>query len=446
MHSLTDKLRSIESLQQTIEAHGKLPDEVLRKIEYKFRLECNYHSNKIEGGTLTKPETRSVMIGNIRVDGKPLKDIREMKGHDEAMLDIYKIGRNEKRIAESRILQFHKMIIKGATPEEEKEMEIGQWKTEINHVINYRGEKFYFSPPDEIRSSIHDLLNWLNAGLDKIHSNDKKALHPVLLAFEFHLRYLTIHPFSDGNGRTARLLTNLILVSIGYPPFWVKEGGEKEVYNRYLADIQSYGGSPDIFYGFLADILERSLKITLDAIQGEDIEDMDDWLKELQILKSSLPSEDQIRVARTKDSVNSVFEQSIKPTVEKLFHQLRVYNDLFLTNETWFSVGSGSLPLQTIDDWHHIRPNFNYQVDERVSFNYQLAGFKKDRENPFYIRCQVIWKFGQYGYDCYIEGSTEQENQHQKQYDEFYIDDEINDIVKQCGTVLLDQLRSYLNK
>ena len=88
MSSLTDKLRAIEFHRRSIESHGKLPDEVLRKIEYKYRLECNYNSNKIEGGTLTKSETRSVMTGNITVEGKPLKDIREMQGHDEAMKDM----------------------------------------------------------------------------------------------------------------------------------------------------------------------------------------------------------------------------------------------------------------------------------------------------------------------------------------------------------------------
>ena len=117
MSSLTDKLRSIESLRRTIESYGKLPDEVLRKVEYKFRLECNYNSNKIEGGTLTKSETRSVMTGNITVEGKPLKDIREMQGHDESMKDIFQIGKGKKRLSEKRILHMHEMVIIAETPE-----------------------------------------------------------------------------------------------------------------------------------------------------------------------------------------------------------------------------------------------------------------------------------------------------------------------------------------
>ncbi len=79
--------------------------------------------------------------------------------------------------------------------------------------------------------------------------------------------FLTIHPFSDGNGRTARILTNLILISLAYPPFWVTEGAEKDAYNRYLADIQAYGGSPDLCYEFLAGLVQRSVEI-LEMMKG----------------------------------------------------------------------------------------------------------------------------------------------------------------------------------
>lgn len=443
MSSLTDRLRSIEFLHRSIESHGKLPVEVLRKIEYKFRLECNYNSNKIEGGTLTKSETRSVMTGNITVEGKPLKDIREMQGHDEAMKDIFQIGKGEKRLSERRILHMHEMVIKAETPEQEQE--IGKWKTVDNYIYNYRLERLDFTPHTEVKESIHRLLDWLNAGLDKIHNNTKDAPNPLLLACEFHLKYLTIHPFVDGNGRTARLLTNLILASLGYPPFWITEGGEKEVYNRYLGDIQTYGGSPDLLYEFLIGLVERSMQIVMDAIEGKDIEDIDDWVKELRLLKSSLPTEDELKVARTKETTEMVLERSIKPTVVELMSKLREYDDLFLTKKMSFSVGSGAIEITNVDDWNNIRPNFNYQVNERVGFTYSLEGYKKDRENPFYIQCRVFWEFGLYDYSCFIEQKNT-EKQHVKRYDEFYSSGVRSDIVRQCGQLLLRELESHLNK
>lgn len=443
MPNLADKLRAIASLRELIEAKGKLPEEVLRKIDYKFRLECNYNSNKIEGGTLTKPETRSVMIGNITVEGKPLKDIREMKGHDEVMQDILRIGTGEKRISEKRIKDIHKKIIVPETPEEEKE--IGEWKQIGNHIFNYRLEKFEFTPPEEVPVAIHDLLNWLNAGLDKIHNNPKDAPDPLLLAFEFHTKYLTIHPFIDGNGRTARILSNLVLVSLGYPPFWVTEGGEKDAYNRYLADVQAYGGSPDLLYTFLAGLVERSLQLTLDAIEGREIEDVDDWAKKLRLLKSSLPSEDALKIARTKESTDAVFQQSIKATIATLMEKLQVYDDLFLTKKMWFSVGSGSNSLQGLDDLDSIMPNYNYQVSETLGFSYQLDGYKKERGNPFSIRCKVSWKLEEYQYYCYVEGLNKGD-QYPKRYDEFYSTNEINGIASQCGEVLFQQLESQVKQ
>ncbi|MBK7407294.1 MAG: Fic family protein [Saprospirales bacterium] len=434
MPTLTDRLLTIESLRHTIEAHGKLPDEVLRRIEYKFRLECNYNSNKIEGGTLTKPETRSVMTGNITVAGKPLKDIREMKGHDEAMKDIFRMGNSEKRLSEKRIQAVHKQIIVAETPEQEQA--IGKWKTRGNHIINYRGEKFDFTPPNVVPEAIHDLLNWLNAGLDKIRSQDKNAPNPILLALEFHLRYLTIHPFLDGNGRTARLLTNLVLVSLGYPPFWVAEGGEKDVYNRYLADVQAYGGSPDLLYEFLAGLLERSLQITLDAIEGREIEDLDDWKKELTLLKNRLPEKDGLSAMRSQETVTGVYNQSIKPALIRVVQELTEYDDLFLKKEVWIGTDHLSTLYQMESDLDN-PVEFN-DITQSIHFNYNLEGFKKAQEKQFHIKCRLIWNFDNYAYSLQIEGAKEA-LQFKKKYDEFYGKSEIDEIVKQCGSIMLQQ-------
>jgi Fic family protein len=443
MPNLSDRLRNIQSLRDSIESKGKLPDDVLRKIEYKFRLECNYNSNKIEGGTLTKPETRSVMIGNITVEGKPLKDIREMKGHDIAMQDILHIGYGEKRISEKRIKDIHRQIIVPETPEEEKE--IGVWKQNGNHIFNYREEKFQFTPPNEVPEAVHDLLNWLNTGLDKIQSKQKDAPHPLLLAFEFHTKYLTIHPFTDGNGRTARILTNLILVSLGYPPFWVTEGGEKDAYNRYLADVQAYGGSPDLLYEFLAGLVERSLQLTLDAVEGREIEDVDDWAKKLHLLKTSLPSEDSLKESRTRASTDAVFQQSIKATVRTLIEKLQAYDVLFVTKKMWFSIGSSGTSVEAVDQLDSIMPNYNYQAYEKLAFSYSLEGYKKDSSNPFSLRCKVIWILKEYEYSCYVEGGNKGD-QYQKQYDKFYSPDEIGDIVSQCGEILYQQLATQVQQ
>ncbi len=267
MSTLPEIFASITSLRDQIAQHGKLPQELLRQIEYRFRLECNYTSNRLEGGTLSRQETRSVMVGNITVDKKPFRDIVEMQGHDKIMVEILRIGHGEVALSERRIKDIHRTIIFEEDPENQKL--VGNWKTEPNHIINSRLERFDFLPPYEVPEAMHQLLNWLNAELEKVNRGAKNALEPALLAFEFHLRFLRIHPFHDGNGRTARLLSNLILVANGYPPFYINDE-EKAIYNRYLSDIQGYGGNPDLFYEFMAGLLQRSLQLTLDVIEGRE--------------------------------------------------------------------------------------------------------------------------------------------------------------------------------
>src|SRR5688572_19987400 len=105
--SFRDKLFQIDQLQEAIDKNGKLGSEMLKKINNKFRLEWNYHSNNIEGNSLSRRETRTVMVGNITIDGKPLKDVYEMHQHDEIITSILKIGKGELNISEKRIKDIH---------------------------------------------------------------------------------------------------------------------------------------------------------------------------------------------------------------------------------------------------------------------------------------------------------------------------------------------------
>ena len=268
--SFEQKLLRIDELQHKINGFGKLPDTVLKKINYKFRLEWNYTSNSMEGNTLTKEETRSVMIGNITVEGKPIKDILEMKGHDEVINTILKIGKSELNISEKRIKEMHIGIMHEENPEKKKA--IGQWKTVQNYLYNYRNERFDFVAPVEVPDRMHQLINWLNAEKDKIQRKLPSALHPVELALKFNLDYVTIHPFYDGNGRTSRILTNLILISYGYPPLYIKEN-ERRPYYQYLGDIQGYGGDSDVFFDYMAGLVIRSQQLVLDAVEEQETED-----------------------------------------------------------------------------------------------------------------------------------------------------------------------------
>lgn len=317
---LQELIQEIEQVKAQIDAYGKLPEDVLKKINYKFRLDWNYYSNKMEGGTLTRDETRSVMVGNVTVEGKPFKDVAEMNGHDVVVREILNIGTGKSRLSERRIKDVHKSIIKEEDDPQKNNL-IGEWKAEPNELINYKGEKINFVPPAEVKEEMHDLLNRTNADLDAFFNNKKDAKHPLFIASDFHLDYVKIHPFFDGNGRTARIFTNLILISCGYPPIVIRDE-EKQGYYKTLADIQAYGGNPNIFYGLMGNMLLRSLELVKDAIEGKPIDEKDDVTKEIQLLKQQIEAigeKENVtkrKIATVRRVIDDVYAPMIKETVQ----------------------------------------------------------------------------------------------------------------------------------
>ena len=332
--SLKELLKHIDELQTQIQAHGKLDNEVLKRINYKFRLDWNYNSNVMEGNSLTKMETRSVMINNITLEGKPLKDVLEMRGHDEVITNILKIGKGELNLSEKRLLEIHKGIMYEDDPEKKKG--IGIWKTDNNYLYNYKNERVDFTPHTEVKEKMHELINWLNTQKEKIAAKDKKALHPVVLAFEFHLRYIGIHPFYDGNGRTSRILTNLILIAYGYPPIIVKLE-EKNKYYQYLADIQSYGGAPDLFYEFMGGLLVRSQQIVLDAIDGKDIDEPDDLYKEITLWSQEMEGIPD-PLFRSGEVIYDLYQNCLKNFIFTFIEKNQIFVKLFKNTGIYLSI------------------------------------------------------------------------------------------------------------
>lgn len=409
--SYAKKLQQIEQLQQAIQQHGKLSEDVLKKINYKFRLEWNYTSNNMEGNSLTKQETRSVMVGNITVEGKPIKDVLEMKGHDEVINSILKMGKGELNISEKRIKEIHAGIMHEEDPEKKKQ--IGVWKKDPNYLYNYKQERFDFAAPADVPERMHQLINWLSAQKENIQRGDADALHPVQLAFQFHLDYISIHPFYDGNGRTVRILTNLILISYGYPPVYVKEN-EKETYYQYLADIQGYGGSPDLFFDFMAGLLIRSLQLVLDAAEGKDIEEPDDLLKEISLWKQQLNNNLPEAQPKSDDMVVELYIKCLNSLYE-MFHEKmhQAFYDLFAE---WDEKGyvnnsnNGSKNKLMIDERMQYLSNIladptlinkiqtsNASIDN-ISLNIRMLGFKKDGTNAFNTVAEIRTEFESYKY------------------------------------------------
>lgn len=449
--SYSEKRKQIDLLKVKIESHGELGAEIKKQIHYKFRLDWNYYSNSMEGNTLTMDETRSVMVGNLTVGGKPIKDVLEMKGHDEIVLEILKIGKGELRLSEHRIHEIHRGIMH--EEDEGSKAKIGKWKKEPNYIYNYKNERFDFIPPNEVHERMHALLNKTNAAIDAIRANKKDAPHPIDVALEFHLEYVLIHPFYDGNGRTARILTNLLLISLGYPPFWVKTN-ERKVYYQYIGDIQGYGGKPDLFYDFAADLVLRSQQLVLDAIDGKDILDEDDLDKRIELFKKQLNAPDIVTASKSLHETNEVLAKSIFPLLQNLDGKLEKLKDLFNSSDrrmsytekgVLYNLGSNESRWEDLrDNWLASRTPENNNIDlagiSEFTFTYQLKGYKKSL-NLQYINIYMTFRFNEFDYSLRIREDYSNEKRFGygqiigKQVASGIVKDLIEDVLRQIAGV-----------
>ena len=438
----SEKIKQVDLLQEKINAHVALSDEVKKKINYKFRLDWNYYSNSMEGNTLTMDETRSVMVGNLTVGGKPIKDVLEIKGHDEVIADILKIGKGELRLSEKRIKEIHKGIM--YEEDKEKDKKIGVWKTDLNYVMNYKGERFDFVAPADVPNRMHDLLNETNAAIDAIYQKKKDAPHPLYIALQFHLDYVVIHPFYDGNGRTARILTNLLLISFGYPPFWVKTN-ERNIYNQYIADIQGYAGNPILFFESVADMILRSQQLMLDAIEGKEISEPEDWEKQLTLLKKQSKPEDEVTVTKSVTSVLDIINNCAFPLIEKVMHKLSAFDELFAEKRVLFGSGSNQSIITNLDEAKEILFNDNDRYMNEIRFTYYLNGYKKSGTNTFSVSIDLSWNFDQFKYRFFLN-HADYTTAVLKLYHQYFDEIEINAFVNESGGILMKQIESQINR
>ena len=219
--SALPQLAEAKRLKAELDALRPLDPAQEARIWQKFRLDWNYHSNHIEGNSLTFGETKALLLHNITASGKPLKDHLEIHGHNEAIHAVLDFVKGGEPLTETFVRQLHQMILReryevaAETPDgkpAKRWIEVGQYKTAPNHVRTKTGETFHFAEPFETPAKMHALVDFVNKAMAD------PEVDGLALAAQVHYQFVVIHPFDDGNGRMARLLMNFILVRYGYPP------------------------------------------------------------------------------------------------------------------------------------------------------------------------------------------------------------------------------------
>jgi len=218
---------SIAAKKKRLDKLRPMSPKALADLERYYDIELTYTSNAIEGNTLSPVETTLVIEKGITVRGKPLKDHLEALDHYDAIRYVRELARHETAITESDVRNLHRLVMQRSAPEI-----AGQYATLPRYVRTEIG-RHSFPPPAEVPSLIGDFAAWLGPSPNTPET-----------AFDAHRRLVDIHPFNDGNGRTARLLMNLVLIRGGYPPVTVRPEDRLE-YIRGLQEEQAGGSIED---------------------------------------------------------------------------------------------------------------------------------------------------------------------------------------------------------
>lgn len=202
----------VDSLKRKLDSKRPIPKETLKSLRESINLEWTYNSNGIEGNTLTLRETQVVLEG-ITVGGKSIKEHLEAINHEKAILFLDDLVKDNEPISEWNIKNIHQLILKDIDNEN-----AGRYRKEN---VTIKGATHI--PPDYLK--VPELMEKLI-----LTYNTWNEYHPIIQAALLHGELVKIHPFVDGNGRTSRLLMNLVLMNSGYNPVIIKKESRLKYY------------------------------------------------------------------------------------------------------------------------------------------------------------------------------------------------------------------------
>ncbi|MBI5399841.1 Fic family protein [Candidatus Saganbacteria bacterium] len=230
MPHLSELFKEIDRKKALIDQARPLPAIILDKLTEYLDIEWTYNSNAIEGNTMTRQETMLILKEGLTISGKSMREHLEVTNHKNAIDYLAELLTKVEPITQKDVKRIHFLVLEGINNEN-----AGKYRS----VEVYISGTTYLPPkPAEVPELMLDFSKWL------VERQELQDLHPVKLAAEAHYKFVTIHPFIDGNGRTARLLMNLILMKYGYPIAVLECETDKR--KRYYQAIRT-GHTGDLF-------------------------------------------------------------------------------------------------------------------------------------------------------------------------------------------------------
>jgi len=232
-----------------LDARRPLPPAIVSRLKEYFDVEWTHHSTAIEGNTLTLQETLVVLKHGLTIGGKSLREHLEVVDHKKAIDFVESLAAVRRPLTEEDLKAIHRLVLAGV-----EDALAGQYR---GVQVRLAGSRYLPPPPQEVPRRMKEFVAWLEYA-------EVPDLHPVFVAAKAHLELVTIHPFVDGNGRTARLLQNLLLMRRGFPPAVIRVE-ERAEYYRALEQAQMGAGEEEFIHQ-VARAVDRSLDVYLEAV------------------------------------------------------------------------------------------------------------------------------------------------------------------------------------
>ena len=241
-------MKKLELYKSFLNSKRPIQKSILSRIENTLRNDFIYNSNAIEGNSLTRQETEVILEYGVTVKGKPLKDHLEVKGQEYAINFLNNIIKENEVLSLRLIKEFHSLILGPVDPEI-----AGQFKKFKNKIV---GSSFETSDPIFVEEDLEKILK-------DYFSSTENAIEKIA---KFHANFEKIHPFSDGNGRTGRLIMNFELMKAGYPICIIKNEDRLEYYNS-LNEAQANNNYDEIVK-FVEENLEKTFEFYFEHISN----------------------------------------------------------------------------------------------------------------------------------------------------------------------------------
>jgi Fic family protein len=292
-----EKFVEVDQLKKKLDEYRPLDPEKVSAIQEKFRIEWTYHSRAIEGGILTLSETAFFLQEGLTTKGRPLSEYLETKNHAEALSYLDDLVQKKEEMSERIIKDFHAILMKDTQfilvgPSNNRvRIEPGKYKYDNNHVILADGSIHYFTDYLQVPGEMEKLVEWYKENKDK--------LHPIELSAILHHRLTAIHPFTDGNGRVARLAMNMILIQKGYTPALIRNEDKQDYYEALR---QADEGKPDPFIAMVEKEVTKTITLMLNVIEGKEAFGLMDLDRRLDHFLTDIHSLDKDIGKVSKDS------------------------------------------------------------------------------------------------------------------------------------------------